>query len=63
MDAINGIANFLLMMAIIAAHVAWIIGLCNWDGKCPCKPEDCENCVYSGTKCETELKNRKEKHL
>ena len=31
----------------------------NWDGKCPCKPEDCKDCPYSGTGCEIDPKTHK----
>lgn len=53
--------NLLLLIVSIAAVTGWIIALCKWDGKCPCQPEDCENCPYSGTGCETEKTHKQRK--
>lgn len=62
MITLNSIANLLLAVAIIAALVAWIVGLAQWDGKCPCDPKECEDCPYSGTGCDNDPKTRKETH-
>lgn len=52
MAALGIILNAVHLIAVIAAPVIWIVALCKWDGKCPCEPEDCEDCPYSGTGCE-----------
>ena len=44
--------------------IFWIVKLTKWDGKCPCKPGDCETCPYgqgSGF-CKFEKDNRKGRH-
>ena len=55
------IANTILIAAIVFCVAVWIKSLISWDGKCPCRLEDCETCPYAGA-CEDQerLKQLKE---
>lgn len=59
MTVVKTILDALLLVAVFAVPAIWIVALCNWDGKCPCKPEDCEDCPYSGTGCGIDPKTQK----
>lgn len=51
-------ANMLLIVIGLVCGVIWIVSLVNWDGKCPCKIEDCQTCPYGGA-CEHQDELRK----
>ena len=59
MAVLDNVLNVLLLLAAVAVTAWWIVALIKWDGKCPCKPEDCANCVYSGTGCKTDPKTKR----
>ncbi len=54
------IMDFVLLVLIIVCYAVWIVSLAKYDGKCPCEPKDCKNCVYSGTGCKTDPKTKGE---
>lgn len=45
---IEAAANLLLLVLTLVCGWIWIRSLVNWDGKCPCRLEDCEICPYAG---------------
>ena len=43
---ISAVLKILLIIAVLFAVGFWIHRLCEWNGKKPCLPEDCESCPF-----------------
>lgn len=54
--------NILLVLGAAGLCIFWVYRLANYDGKIPCRPEDCKTCPYGGGSgfCEYEREFMKE---
>lgn len=56
----GALLNLLLLIAVLAIAVVWIVSICREDGEPKCNPNECETCPFPCEGHSAKSNNRKE---